>query len=239
MPSFYGDPPDTEPVPIEEFVARFYADGLDWIRGRDLWREWLLSFSWLDEPDRATLDLIERFARQTYEPMECPRAFVSHRQHDEDLALRVAWIVNQARFQFWIDSLDPKLQYVTRGGRPIPQGLKPVVIASLIELALLNCSHVIALLTPNSRGSLWIPYEYGRVKRARVAHTRRAAVWLSPKIDPKDDPEYTLLAIRTAVEPEISHWLQSELAVWQQTQRLCANGADDPWKRGEPEPLPS
>jgi hypothetical protein len=42
--------------------------------------------------------------------------------------------------------------------------LSPFQTACVIEMALLNCTHVVALVTPESVPSRWIPYEYGNVK---------------------------------------------------------------------------
>jgi hypothetical protein len=61
-----------------------------------------------------------------------------------------------------LDILDPKLKNMKQLNLS-PQD-EAIAIASIIEMGLLNCLHVVATMTPQTRGSLWIPYEYGRVK---------------------------------------------------------------------------
>ena len=102
--------------------------------------------------------------RKFYDPLpknNCPRLFVSHRKADKDCALRIAEIAAQNGFAYWVDVLDPDLQALSKS--TIAGSLIPLVTACIIEMALINCTHVIACMTPHSRGTLWIPYEYGRI----------------------------------------------------------------------------
>ncbi len=98
------------------------------------------------------------------------RVFISHRQNDKDKALEIADFLEKHGINYWVDALDPELSN---------SGNTAVQIANIIELALLNCSHVLVLMTNNSYGSNWIPYEYGRVKerslkvKNAIAYTHR------------------------------------------------------------------
>ena len=72
-------------------------------------------------------------------PGAITRVFISHKKENRDEALRVAWLANQARHHFWLDILDPTLRGTL---------LNPIQTACVIEMGLLNCSHIIALITP-------------------------------------------------------------------------------------------
>jgi hypothetical protein len=41
-------------------------------------------------------------------------------------------------------------------------------------MALLNCTHVMAVMTKNVPGTMWMPYEYGRVKDSALTSLRVA-----------------------------------------------------------------
>jgi hypothetical protein len=79
------------------------------------------------------------------------------------------------------------------------RAVREVLIAAVIEIGLLNASHVIAATTPSSAGSKWIPYEFGRAKDRHV-HSIYAASWLEPGMKPTDCGEYIYLAELTATE---------------------------------------
>jgi len=82
--------------------------------------------------------------------------FISHRQSDAKEALSFAQYLKKNNISYWLDIHDPIL---TTGGP-----LSPFAIANIIEIALINSTHVVAIVTDNSKGSEWIPYEYGRIK---------------------------------------------------------------------------
>src|SRR5207302_2641867 len=89
----------------------------------------------------------------------------------------------------------------------LPEQAEAVAMASVIEMGLLNCSHVIALITPNTKGTLWIPYEYGRVKEPPPV-TLQAASWIHR--DYTDAlPEYLHLGLVHYTEDEIQAWLRA------------------------------
>lgn len=234
MPSFYGQDDPDRLWDIDSFSRRF--EQFDWILGRIEWQAWLRDGDWTRNPSEALDALVDIFA-SVAKPLKCPRVFVSHRRKDTTEAMRIAWLASGAGFQFWIDLLDPNLQYAAGPGALSQPQAQAVLVASIIELALLNCSHVMAALTENSRGSLWIPYEYGRIKRKGRVRSRNAAVWLKSPFDPADDPEYTALCVRTSTEPEISQWFMTELLAWQTQTRSCPGGAGGDWTRDEPPPL--
>jgi hypothetical protein len=235
MADFYGqrEYPD-EGIPLEAFADRFP----DWVLGREIWRDWLLGSDWRDGGNQALDDLIGALREAFPSPSRvCPRVFVSHRQHDAAEALRIAWLAHGVGFEFWLDILNPQLRALAAPGSAPPPGYATLV-ASIIEVALLNCTHVIAALSDKTRGTLWVPYEYGRVKERRV-YSQRVAVWLHPNIPRADIPEYTVLGVSALNEAAISGWLQSELQRWCWQTGDCCNGAGSPWLGGKTAALPT
>jgi hypothetical protein len=195
-----------------EFAGRPAAERYPaWVNGGELWRQ--LAGRDAEMLDRL-LDTVvtARTAVRTGVPgteLELPRLFVSHRRSDEPRARDVAALAQAAGFQVWLDVLDPVFQGLLQPGQDYEP--TPREIAIFIEIALLNCTHVIAVITPDTRGSMWVPYEYGRVKDSSP-HSLRAACWIDARVT--DAPEYLELGVRTATDAEITTWLRQELARW-------------------------
>jgi hypothetical protein len=77
-----------------------------------------------------------------------PRVFVSHRMVDVAYAERIAWLASQkAGLEYWLDVHDPVLRLA---GTTLSAGhvVYAMTVAAIIEMALLNCTHVIAAHTP-------------------------------------------------------------------------------------------
>jgi hypothetical protein len=76
-------------------------------------------------------------------------------------------------------------------------------------MGLLNSTHVMAVITPNTKGSQWVPYEYGRVKDP-LPVTLQAACWIDNALLPSALPEYLYLGAMTRSEADVKTWLRSE-----------------------------
>ena len=158
--------------------------------------------------------------------MQCPRLFVSHRSSDKEMALRIAWLATREGWDYWIDVLDPNLVALRRRdnlGSLMPEQ-QVLAAAAIVEFALLNCSHLIAVMTNDTRGSMWVPYEYGRVKEPAPL-SYQVSCWRHPQLKACDCPEYLVLAPVHLTEHEIVSWLQWELRIWRQKTQGCRNGA--------------
>lgn len=149
-------------------------------------------------------------------PINCPRVFISHKQEDKNYALRIAELAVQAKFYYWLDVVDPFLNIINSKKvviNSIPIILSPkqeaLLIAAIVEMALINCTHVLAAITVKSRSSRWIPYEYGRVKNSPTI-VSDATCWVSPKVDKSDIAEYMLLGIVKYTDHEVGLWLKNE-----------------------------
>jgi hypothetical protein len=173
----------------------------------------------LDErfTEELILVLLIRRLRKFFRPLaknRCPRLFISHRQADMNYALRIAELATKHGFAYWLDVLDPDLNKL-----PAIKNftnLLPLLTACIIEMALINCTHVLACLTPNSRGTLWIPYEYGRITELPGLSTN-ACGWLHPDLPAGECPDYMLLGRITETEKEIETWLANELLIVKKT----------------------
>lgn len=194
-----------------------------WLAGASAWVEGLEALRDLDPASGwQWLDRIRQAPKKT---SRCPRVFVSHRQSDDKEALRIAWLAQDEGWGYWLDRIDlnpssaqqpnpspnPQLQALQKWlGQPPTQLQRSIFTAAIIEMGLLNCTHVIVAMTHNSRGSQWIPYEYGRVKEAAPVATNAASWWDTTTLQIHQLPEYLYLAPILGQENAIRGWLQYE-----------------------------
>jgi hypothetical protein len=176
-----------------------------WVFGHDQWLEYSQRLN--GPPGSLLLErLPDLSARKPSDiPGRCPRVFISHRKADATEALRVAQLVQECGYDYWLDVLNPELLKIPYMG--LPAQAEAVAMASVIEMGLLNCSHVIALITPNTKGTLWIPYEYGRVKEPPLVSLQPACWIHRDYADPL--PEYLHLGPVHYVESTIQSWLKT------------------------------
>jgi len=212
----------------QPFIRR-YRDLNDKILGRDV-------FEGLAErlPDGALElgDIIRNFDAIATGFWLCPRLFISHRMVDYGYAERIAWLASEHGWDYWLDVHDPGLAAIN--SRLLSPQSQALAVALIIEVALLNCTHVLATITENSPGSAWIPYEYGRVKPNLVA-SQLAACWLHPfhAITPA---EYMNLGPILRDERAIRHWLSAEKAKFDDCLRSESEYNGDEWN--PPDELP-
>ena len=153
-------------------------------------------------------------------PAGTRRLFISHRRADLEPARRIAEVAIRCGYQYWLDVEDPALAGLGKVSPPESR-IDAVLVAAIIEIALLNSTHVIAAITPNSfprpangeptqtGPSLWIPYEFGRVKAPTLA-SEQAASWVSRDVH-GPLPEYLHLGRILADEDEIAQWLHGQV----------------------------
>lgn len=167
-----------------------------------------------------------------------PRIFVSHRRIDVIKATRIAWLADQEGFEFWLDALDPSLMQLQTliGSGAVSPHQAALAIAAIIEMALLNSTHVIATMTSNTQGSQWVPYEYGRAKDVGPI-TVQAGCWVDHTLSKGYLPEYLHLGKKTFSEVEIRAWLASEFINWQQKYGSSATAPAGNWRGPKPAPL--
>jgi hypothetical protein len=196
------------------------------VRGLAAWRQQIFQEG---PPNR----LIEERGRSTTR-LSKPCLFVSHRQADGAQAKRIAYLACQEGFDYWLDVLDPSLSLppsmISPGASTAQQSA--AVIAAVVEMALLNSTHVMAVMTVNTKGSQWVPYEYGRV-RDPVPITPQAACWIEKSLVASAMPEYLYLGPITRSESDIESWLQAE----RRRYGLFTPPGPCSWNRPIPSPL--
>src|SRR5262249_42584479 len=118
-----------------------------------------------------------------------------------------------------------------------------IFTAALIEMGLLNCTNVITVMTANTTGSQWVPYEYGRLKTATLPTMNVASWWDTTTIPKEEDlPGYLHLAPILKKESAIRSWLGGEMREAQRTHYpTCPGRARSDWPQhvAKPGPLPT
>lgn len=168
-------------------------------------------------------------------PINCPRVFISHKQEDQNFALRIAELAVQAKFYYWLDVLDPFLNiinskkvFINSKSIKLSPVLEALLIAAVVEMALINCTHILAAITIRSRPSRWIPYEYGRVKNSPTI-VSDTACWVSPKIKKSDIAEYMLLGVVNYTDREVGLWLKNEYFRFPKNSGQICKGSNRQW----------
>jgi hypothetical protein len=188
-------------------------DAFQWPDGNP-WRQLLHSV--LDTPlpesgldvDRRCLEAFDKFLAEipAFIPNKIAQIFISHQRKDTDKGKRVACLADHHGLKFWLDVLDPNLARVN--ALPPHDPRRSVLIAAMIEIALLSCSHVIAVHTDDSLVSRWVPYELGRAKERQITSVK-AAGWFASGQDASTCGDYVQLAVMTRNEPQVAQWLVS------------------------------
>jgi hypothetical protein len=135
-----------------------------------------------------------------------PRVFVSHRQKDGPIAEQIAWQATEAAKDYWLDLHDGTLKLANNTlSQTDPR--YALIIAGIIEMALLSCTHVIATHTQNSLCSKWIPYELARAKSRQVISSQAAGWFDGSILKPETQGEYVVLAEIWRRRAEVDGWL--------------------------------
>jgi hypothetical protein len=220
--------------PERPLSARFPLDW-PWLAGGQEWAEGAERFPFRNPAEAYRwLHSIRQAPRR---PAACPRLFVSHRQTDDAKARRIAWLAWDEGFDYWLDviDLDPALNQQVVAlegalGRALSKFEKAILTAAIIEMALLNCTQVLAVITSNTKGSQWVPYEYGRVKERTAVGVSASCWWDCAVLKKEDLPEYLHLAAVHDDEPAIRGWLQCHMRQNQQ----CPGSRRGDWVGNEP-----
>lgn len=82
--------------------------------------------------------------------LEKPRVFISHQKNDSDAARAIADYLQDAGIDVYFDQYDSSIS------RSDPQS-----VVSAIKRGIENSSHMLVLFSPNTYGSMWVPWEIG------------------------------------------------------------------------------
>ena len=83
--------------------------------------------------------------------------FISHRFADLALAVEIGNRLRDLELDIWLDAEDVPTQRAAESG-------DEQKLAEAIEWGLSNCTHLLALISPRTKGSWWVPYEIGAVR---------------------------------------------------------------------------
>jgi hypothetical protein len=111
--------------------------------------------------------------------------FLSHRTADDNIAQAIATrLMSHHRIFCYIDNFDPQTKTTTQ-------------VTSLILERINTCTHILALITNNTIGSWWVPFEVGV---ARQAQRRIASVDKSTQTLPEYLSEWPVLVGDGAID---------------------------------------
>ena len=79
---------------------------------------------------------------------------------------------------YWLDIHN--LGFSSKSPASVPAPILAAVIAVVIEMALLNCTHIVSLQTKNARGSRWVPVQL-RTPPKSVCRSRQTPFQLVPE----------------------------------------------------------
>lgn len=184
------------------------------------------------EGARAAARELDRFVQLVagLRPRTAARVFVSHQRDDWKEAERVAWRATEVGYEYWLDVHDPGLAFATRSTLPAP--ILAVLIAAIIEMGLLNSTHIVAVQTPASQRSHWVPYEFGRAKQ-RALVSSQSANWFETGTGPDPGGDYLSLAFCAPTEASLKAWYERQPQAAQVTRNTL-------WpKPYTPRPLPN
>jgi hypothetical protein len=125
-------------------------------------------------------------------PKNC--VFISHRKSDTSAAVAIAKYLREvADVNVYIDEIDT----------PLKEALAKSdheKIVEYIERGIAVCSHILTVISNNTKGSWWVPFEIGSARRANleVAHTILEEV--------KNLPSYLQIATLIKDEIELKSW---------------------------------
>jgi hypothetical protein len=201
------------------------------VAGRDAWIT-LVQRLEVGGPENAWLQFLADLANESRRPKPL-RVFVSHQRSDVDEAERLAYLATQAGLEYWLDIHDPTLAWAN--GRTISGPPRAILIAGVIEIALLNCRFIVAAHTTNSLKSKWMPYEFARVKD-HIPFADDAAGWFEPAVQAGGTEDYFELGRKTYGEGKAATAPTAPWNPWQPVADWLKSRAGGgrpslPWKR--------
>ena len=127
-----------------------------------------------------------------------PVIFISHRKIDAPAAREVAQTLLDADFTIYFDERDECLAGAN-------EETDPDRVLRCIDAGLTRSTHLLGLVTENTRGSWWVPYEIGATR----ARSRDCAFLVGKEV--KVLPAYMKVARVLKDRSELKEWLPSLL----------------------------
>src|SRR5581483_10615215 len=86
-----------------------------------------------------------------------PCVFISHQFADSATAAQVADELKSLEIDVWLDTEDTASKTAVANG-------DPEELAEAVEWGLTNCTHLLAVISPRTKGSWWVPFEVGSAR---------------------------------------------------------------------------
>jgi hypothetical protein len=125
-----------------------------------------------------------------------PCVFISHKREDIDMARLAAKSLKQLEIDVWLDVDDQHTQQAAE----LNDDKK---LAEAIERGLVHCTHLLALLSPKTKGSWWVPYEIGS------ARGRQKDLAFLVHKDVKELPSYLIFGRKLLDQYDFYKWAES------------------------------
>ena len=120
---------------------------------------------------------------KTYKRDKIPCVFISHRSCDKDKAQLLGNVLNKLKLNIYLDKFDIELQQATK------QGDMDEIVWH-IEKALIVSTRILILLSTETEGSWWVPYEIGYAKCCNKKVTSLRCPEWHPGIEKMKIPDY-------------------------------------------------
>ena len=125
--------------------------------------------------------------------------FISHSRLDKEKAREVADALRASRVDYYFDENDADLQLADEQGDHLK-------VVQCIENGLKGCSHLLGIITENTKDSWWVPYEIG----SATGRAQDCGHLIDE--DVSELPAYIKAAKILANREELREWLPSEAA---------------------------
>lgn len=86
-----------------------------------------------------------------------PRVFISHQKKDSDVARKIADYLEEAGVDIYFDQYDNTID------RSDPES-----VVKSIRYGIENSTHMLVLFSPNTFGSMWVPWEIGYAYHSQI-----------------------------------------------------------------------
>jgi hypothetical protein len=123
--------------------------------------------------------------------------FISHSRRDKAKARDVARALKASKIDHYFDENDEELQLADEQGDHLK-------VVQCIENGLKACSHLLGIITENTKDSWWVPYEIG----SATGRSRDCAHLIDKEVS--ELPSYIKAAKVLANKEALREWLPSE-----------------------------
>jgi TIR domain-containing protein len=146
--------------------------------------------------------------------------FISHSHLDKDKAREVAGVLQASKVDYYLDEEDEELQIAD-------EHHNHGAVVQRIEAGLMACTHLLGLITENTKNSWWVPYEIG----SATGHARNCAHLIDAEV--KQLPSYIQTATIIPDRLALRDWLPKQrgrrsLATLLELTQLLAAACDYP-----------